>query len=181
MSGLEFGAGGGMIKFSTAPLHEAKSPPRYVEGLAIAFSKCHPFNGIIDVFMPGCCDVTLQNKSRPVDFKEDHAGLPITGTAEGDLELYADRIGLTFRVRMPENANGSRAFNLIESVTKSRISPGYKVVDSEYLDIDGSTVRKIKQIELIEISFCKDGAVPWTFAAAGTDLIRHFQKMPVPC
>jgi len=144
---------------------EEVAAPRYVEGVAITFGKAHWYKGVVDIFLPGCCDRTLENKSRPISFIEAHdPSKRITGTVEGDLELRADYSGLNFRVRIPATARGVAALALIESGAKAKMSPGYHVTKSTPQLIDGVYVRLIQEIELHEISFCSASFVPWTFA-----------------
>jgi HK97 family phage prohead protease len=144
---------------------EEVAAPRFVEGVAITFNAPHWYKEIVDIFMPGCCDRTLENKSRVVSFLEGHDySKKITDTAEGNLELRADFYGLNFRVRIPETPRGVAALALIGSGAKARMSPGYNVTKSTPQLIDGFYVRLIHEIELCDISFCSDGYIPQTFA-----------------
>jgi HK97 family phage prohead protease len=174
---MEFGAAIGFDGIS--PRHEAAAvsgghtfkPPRYIEGIGVKFLKAHIWKGNVDIFMPGCTVKSIESK-RVIRLCVDHDNsTTLASTAAGTLELHAEDRGVAFRARLPDTVAGTAAFQEVISGARASMSPGYEVKAAEFVEVDGYRVRVIREIDLVEISLCKSGAVPTTFAAivVGTD------------
>jgi HK97 family phage prohead protease len=138
---------------------------RCIDGLATAYNRVHqhPTKGHLEVMVEGCFAKSLAS-GRQIDFCLDHDRAITVGSTRAGLVLEDAADGLLFRLEVPANHVGAAAARMVEINQKASMSVGYRIVASETLNIGGHDVRFITEAELEEISLCRNGAVPNTFA-----------------
>jgi len=139
-------------------------------GYATRFMKPH-YNqktGGVEVFLPGAFARSLLGKSA-IRFIVDHDEANLVATTADNLELKADRHVLAYRLTIPNSPMGERVAENIKSRTRCEMSVGYHIEVDEFKTIEGASVRFIADASLREITLCKTGAVPGTFAAFDDD------------
>ncbi|MDF0581262.1 HK97 family phage prohead protease [Bradyrhizobium yuanmingense] len=169
---IEYGAA---VSFNWRPEEERREIRRLsagqklaVGGYATFFKKPHPYKGGVDVFMPGCFAKTLIQKS-DVRLLCDHNEYKLLAVTGEGLNIWADDVGLSFKVLLPDNEEGRQAYADVKSGAKSGVSVGYHLVDTEMKTIEGHDVRLIHSARLGEISLVKKGAVKEAFAVCLDD------------
>ena len=112
------------------------------------------FNGIDsygDMIMPGAYEKTLQDRERAVQLRWNHYG-PVIGKFT---EMYEDEKGLFVQGELTKGHSVAEdAAALLRHGAISGLSIGYMATDTEQ---DG-VIRKLKEIDLIEISVVEEPA-----------------------
>ena len=130
-----------------------------IQGWACVYNKPHSYKSRIEIFSPGAFDATLAARD-VVEFRVDHDPGDIIASTADRLELLSDRTGLAFRMKLRDDGIG----DLVLKRQADAMSPGYKEIDVEEVEIEGEKVRMIRKAALTEISLVRRGAVRQTFA-----------------
>jgi len=164
---IEYGGSGFISSIGGLPSDfkgdQDRSASRRLTGYATRWNKPHAYKGKIDVFAPGCFDVSLAAK-RLVRFCEEHEpNITFATTNGGGLELRSDDVGLAFLADC-SGETGARAFDLVKSHRKRAMSVKYYVTDHSDVTIAGESVRLIKAATLDDIALCSAGCVKEAYA-----------------
>ncbi|WP_165219541.1 HK97 family phage prohead protease [Affinirhizobium pseudoryzae] len=94
----------------------------------------------------------------------DHADARSYGSTASGLEFANTTRGLAFRMPLAGD-DGCAVYDAVTSGERACVSVGVRYSDFETQTIAGYKVDVINSADLIEISLCRQGAVPETFAA----------------
>lgn len=130
-----------------------------IDGLAVTYGVDHehPKTRVTERFAPGCF-ATADGTGVPVFLEHDY-DCPMSLSA-ANLSLFDGPDGLAFRFNPPRTTQGAAAVGMVRSRNRPCVSVGYVVTK----DRAEGNVRVITEARLVEMSLCKLGAVPGTFA-----------------
>lgn len=114
------------------------------------------------VFELGCFTSSVHDTTQTKALLLDHDPQKVIGS-EG-LEFANTIDGLAFRFPLDGVANGRDIQDCIDQSSKSCVSVGCYLQESDYRIVAGIKVRFVTKARIEEISLVKDGAVPKTFA-----------------
>jgi|GEM_PF-6315550 len=135
-----------------------------MDGLATKYDKIVVVDGEKRAFVPGCFEMSLRS-NRPIQFLVQHNAPNLVATSRDNLSVIDDpKVGLTFRLRVPNTMVGQIAARMVEAGSRTAMSIGYSIEDDEVHDIAGHRVRLITRADLKEISLVKAGAIRHAFA-----------------
>lgn len=102
-------------------------------------------------------------------------------TANGTLRLAEDAIGLRFELDLPDTQRGRDAFTLIERGDVTQMSFGFRLYpegDAWRSDATGAPVRRLLQVDLLEISPVAFPAYPGTSVGVRAELLGDEVRIP---
>lgn len=102
-----------------------------------------------DIVLPGAYQKTLTSKRPRVKFLFSHDPAKVLGTAK---ELREDDYGLHGTFRISRTTLGEETHTLLKDGALDAFSIGYMPESWEFAQIDGKDVRKLKEINLMEVS-----------------------------
>jgi len=121
---------------------------RKFEGYASVFNGVDSYG---DMIVPGAYENTLKNRDRPIRMRWNHHG-PVIGKFE---EIYEDEKGLYVRGTLtPGHSIAEDVYASLKHGSVDGMSIGYRVKKER---MDG-VIRKLEEIELIEISVVEEPA-----------------------
>jgi HK97 family phage prohead protease len=121
---------------------------RTFEGYASVFGGVDSYG---DMIMPGAYKATLENRERPIRMRWNHYG-PVIGKWT---EVYEDDKGLYVKGSLtPGHSVASDVYASMMHRAVDGMSIGYRVVKSS----ESGVIRKLEQIDLIEISVVEEPA-----------------------
>lgn len=134
------------------------------EGYAAYFNNVDTYN---DVILPDAFDDVLSADISEIkvvfnhDWEDVPIGIPI--------QLWKDENGLKIKAKLIDTSKGKDVKIALKEKAITKMSIGYTVLDYEYKNIAGKTIRYIKKIKLYEIS-------PVLFPANNKASIQNYKK-----
>jgi HK97 family phage prohead protease len=102
---------------------------------------------------------------KEIFFQHNHDDNIRVASTKNNLVLYADDIGLAFKLFIPNTALGKQTRDLVRSNAKSAMSASFVGTDIEKRMVEGVEVHIVNKGELFEISLVTAGACGPAFAA----------------
>lgn len=133
-----------------------------IEGFACLTETAFQHDGRLVFFKAGAFTHSVHAPSNKL-LLFDHADARSYGSTAAGLEFANTTRGLAFRMPL-DGVDGSTVYEAVTSGDRACVSVGCRYSDYETQIIAGRKVDVINSADLIEISLCRQGAVPETFA-----------------
>jgi len=149
-------------RFHGSDGREIKRPG--IQGFACLTEKAFEHQGRLVYFEAAAFVDTLHDaKNKALLF--DHDPSRQYGDTASGLTFANTVRGLAFRMPVASTADGRSVFDNVKDGLRACVSVGVSIDDFETRNIDGYDVDVIARATLKEISLCRQGAVPETFAS----------------
>lgn len=102
----------------------------------------------------------------------------LAGTKNGSLFLEEDDIGLRMKAKIVDTTLGKDTYKLIKSGLIDSMSFGFIVREDKWEEIDGDTIRTVKELDLFEVSIVENPAYAQSTVSARGYEIQNI-KIPV--
>ena len=124
---------------------------RTLAGLAAVFDRPTPINGFTEVVRRGAFAAHLASGADVFLLAHHSWDQPLARTGNGSLSLAEDHTGLRFEATLPETRAADDILALARSGTIAGCSVGFRVPKGG--DVwPSSTMRELRQLELVEVS-----------------------------
>jgi uncharacterized protein len=136
---------------STTEVREEKSGFHFRGYAAIFNTLSADLGGFKETILPGAFKRTL-SENRDIRFLVNHDPTKILGRTPRTLSVHEDTRGLAVDAQLPNTSYGK---DLAESLSRgdiSQMSFRFKARDDEWEQRDEGTIRKLKDVDLVEVS-----------------------------
>lgn len=138
-----------------------------VEGYAAVFDQPTDIGGVFtEVISRGAFKSALARKD-DVEFLINHGGLPLARSTAGNLTMSEDEIGLKIHAKLdPSDPDVQRIVPKMRAGMLDQMSFAFRAIDQVWdTPADGQDVRRIKDVQLFDVSIVNRGAYPETSIA----------------
>jgi hypothetical protein len=120
--------------------------------IAVFNSMSDDLGGFREVLAPGCFSSSLGSGRAIRALINHNSDACIGNTASGTLRLKQDSKGLAFECELPDTTAARDLKVSIERRDTTGCSFGFRCLDDDWKNVDGVTIRTIKDLELYEVS-----------------------------
>lgn len=138
-----------------------------VEGYAALFDKPTDIGGVFtEVISRGAFKSALDRRD-DVEFLINHGGLPLARSTAGNLTMIEDNVGLKIRAQLdPADPDVQRIVPKMRAGMLDQMSFAFRALDQVWdTPGDGQDIRRIKDVQLFDVSIVNRGAYPETSIA----------------
>lgn len=144
--------------------------PLVISGYALCWNEracIHDDEGrFYEQFLPGSFVDSIKNRNQTVRYSH-LSSLDFASAETGQLTLFEDEKGLSFRIELENNYENRMFYNLVKDKEVCHVSVGFCNAECEEEIKGRQRIRYIKRADLVEISLVKNPAYKTSYVQVG--------------
>lgn len=132
---------------------EADNSHRMIRGYAAVFnSRSEDFGGWREIVLPGAFGESLKDGSDVRALVDHNSSLILGRNKAGTLRLAEDKRGLAVEIDAPDTTVGRDTVVSIRRHDLTGMSFAFRTIDADWVTEDGQEIRRLKNVELVDVS-----------------------------